>query len=232
MKYTIVYVNNRSKKNIEHNKTILKDFEYVEDIEFFDGSIKNGMQNLIDRGINITKWNPYDGRSTAPLPGEFGVWVTTINILEYIVKNKIDKMLILEDDIILKNNFIDILNKSINDLPLDFDFLSMYWNDGHNNVDERTLIGSKYIHKSLNSYSGALAMIYSYRGAKNILKALQRKGMEYTNDCFIYKMSHIGVLNGFSLMPEIGEVVLHDWDALSVIDPDNFRMTKKYEYIF
>lgn len=223
MKYTIVHINNRSEQNIKNNINILKDFDHVDDIVFFDGTNKDGRQSLIDRGIDVKKWKPYDGRSTDPLPGEYGVWVSTINFLEYIVNNQLDKMLVLEDDVILKDNFVDILNKSINDLPSSFDFLSMYWNQGQNNSDERTLIGSKYIHKSLNAYSGALAMLYSYSGAKKILKCLQRKGMEYTADCFIYKMSHIGALSGFSLLEEVGEVVLHNWDVLSTVDPNNFR---------
>lgn len=226
MKYAIININDRSIKNIEDNKKILQDFEYIDDIEYFNGNIEDGKQVLISRGVDVEKWNPYDGRLTHPLPGEYGVWVTTMNCLEYIVKNKIDKMLILEDDVLLEDNFIDILNKSINDLPEDFDFLSMYWNEGHNNIDRRTNINSNYIHKSLNQYSGALAMIYSYSGALKILKLLKRKGMEYTPDCFIYKLSHIDLLNGFSILPTIDRVVKHSWDIASTVDPNNLRKTR------
>jgi len=226
MKYCIIHVNDRSQTNMNKNIKNLSSYEYINDILYFDGNSGNAWDFLNHLKIPLNVWSPYDGRSFEALPGEYGIWVSTINVLKYIVNNKIDKLLVLEDDIILKENFVPTLEKSVLELQNNFDFLSLYWFDGQNHIDERTDIGLEYIHKSLNQYSGAQAMLYSYSGASKILKAVKRKGIEYTSDCFIFKQSHLGILNGFSIKPTIEKVLIHDFKNIkSTIDPDNIRKT-------
>lgn len=226
MKYTIMHINDRAKKNMDKNKNILKEFEYINDIEYFNGNIGNGYDVLNDKGINLNVWNPYDGRTSLPLPGEYGVMVSTMNIWEYISKNKIDKVLVLEDDVILQDDFVEKLKKCINDLPSDFDILSLYYFSEQNSVDENTEIGSEYIHKSNNQYSAAQAILYSYAGAKKLLKLFKRKGYEYTNDCFIYRQAHEGLINAYSIKKEQTFFLKHDYKKIkSLIDPGNTRNT-------
>ena len=226
MKYCIMHVNDRAKKNMDYNKSILKDFEYVNDIDFFDGNKGSGWDILNHKGIPLNVWSPYDGRTTEPLLGEFGIWVSTINLWEYIVKNKIQNMLVLEDDIILKTDFVDNFYKYVKDLPEDFDFLSLYYFLDQNIPSEDVDIGSEYIQKSINQYSAAQAMLYSYSGAKKLLKLFCRKGMEYTNDCFVYRQSLEGLVNGYSIKGPYDLFLTHTYkDIKSLIDPNNFRNT-------
>ena len=227
MKYAIININNRAIENINHNKKILKDFTYIDDIEYFNGNIGNGRDVLNHRGIALNTWRPYDGRASDPLPGEYGVWVSTMNIFEYIINNNIDSLLVIEDDVILCDDFVEKLNVCISNLPEDYSFFSLYYFSGHNWIDDRTEIGSKYIHRSYNQYSAAQAMLYSFDGAKKLLKAFKRKGMEYTNDCFIYRQSLEGVVNGYSIKPDIFNFLIHDdKNIISDIDPDNLRNTR------
>ena len=224
MKYSIIHINNRAIKNINHNKNILSNREYIGDIKYFDGIQNNGWEEMNSLGIPLNRWNPYDGRSSGPLPGEYGIWVSTIRALQYMVDNNISQMLLLEDDITLADDFNKNLNLCLKDLPDDFDFLSLFYHSGHNDFDENTDIGSEYIHKSINQYSGALAMLYSLSGAKKILKTLKRKGMEYTSDCFIYHYAQTGVLNGYSIQKnKLTLVTNNDDDIVSLIDPENIR---------
>lgn len=226
MKYTIMHVNDRAKNNIDFNKNILKNFEYCDKIKFIDGNIENGWDILNRIGIETNTWSPYDGRKTNPLPGEYGVWVSTINLWQYVVDNKIDKLLVLEDDIILQENFVENFNLYLNDLPNDFDFLSFYYFSKQNNVDDNTEIGSEYIHKSNNQYSAAQCILYSYSGAKKLLKLIKRKGIEYTNDCFIYKQAQVGLINGYSIKKENNIFLKHDYkNIVSLIDPNSHRNT-------
>lgn len=226
MKYTIMHVNDRAKDNMLHNRDILKDFEYVSDIEFFNGNEGNGWDILNHWRIPLDVWSPYDGRSTEPLPGEYGIWVSTINLWKYIVDNKINKLLVLEDDILLKNDFVDNLNKYCKELPEDFDFLSLYYFSEQNEPTEETEIGSEFIQKSTYQYSAAQAMIYSYAGAKKLLKLIHRKGTEYTNDCFIYRQSLEGLVNGYSIKGPNDIFLTHTYkEVKSLIDPDGFRNT-------
>lgn len=226
MKYTIIHVNDRAKKNMDHNKLILKDFDYIDDIEFFNGNKGNGKDVLNHIGIPLNVWSPYDGRTTDPLPGEYGIWVSTINLWQYIIKNKIDKMLVLEDDILLKKFFLDNFYKYIKDLPEDFDFLSLYYFKEQNKKSNETEIGSELIQKSNKQYSAAQAMLYSYSGAKKLFNLVHRKGIEYTTDCFIYRQALEGLINGYSIKGPYNLFLTHTFkDIKSIIDPNNFRNT-------
>jgi GR25 family glycosyltransferase involved in LPS biosynthesis len=227
MKYTIVKVNDRSITNVNKNITLLSNFDYVDDIDFFNGNTGNAWDVINHKGINQNVWNPYDGRDTPPLKGELGVWVSTINVLEYIVKNNISQMLVLEDDIVLKENFVNNFKKCLLELPKDFDFLSLYYFDGHNQVTEETDVGLSMVHRSYNQYSGAQAMLYSYSGAKKLLKCIYRKGIEYTTDCFIFKQSLDRLVDGYSIKKKNTFFLKHEYKNIkSLIDPDNIRMVK------
>lgn len=226
MKYCIIHVNDRAKENIEYNKIILKDFEYIQDIVFFDGNIGKAWDILNHKGIRQDVWNPYDGRSSAPLPGELGIWVSTVNVLEYIVNNKIDKMLVLEDDITLQKDFMNKLKECLGDLPDSFDFLSLYYFAGQNEIKKDLDVGSDKIQKSNTQYSGGQATVYSYYGAKKLLKLIHRKGIEYTTDCFIFRQSLEGFINGYSIKGPNNSFLVHEYKKIkSLIDPDNTRNT-------
>ena len=226
MKYCIIHVNDRAKENMDYNRSILKDFSYIDDIEFFNGNEGNAFDVLNHAKIPLNVWSPYDGRNTDPLPGEYGIWVSTINLWQYIIKNKIDKMLVLEDDVLLKENFLNNFYKYVKDLPEDFDFLSLYYFQEQNEKSNETEIGSKLIQKSNKQYSAAQAMLYSYSGAKKLLKLVHRKGIEYTNDCFIYRQALEGLVNGYSIKGPQNLFLTHTYkDVKSLIDPNNFRST-------
>lgn len=226
MKYAIIHVNDRSKDNMDYNKTILGVSNYIDDIQYFDGNLGNGWDVLNHWGIKLDVWQPYDGRQKPPLPGEYGIWVSTINVWKYIVENNIDRLLVIEDDVRLDADFVNNVQNYINDLPEDFDFLSLYYFEGHNWEDAEFDIGSKYIQKSLSQYSGAQAILYSRLGAKKLLKLVKMKGIEYTPDCFIFRQSLEGIVNGYSIKGKNNSLVSHDYKNIkSLIDPNNTRDT-------
>jgi GR25 family glycosyltransferase involved in LPS biosynthesis len=216
-------VNDRSIDNVNKIKNILSDFEYTDEITFCNGNLVDAGSIIDNEGIDRSKWHPYDGRTSQPLPGELGIWVSYINIFKYIIEKKIEKLLIIEDDATLADNFVEQMLLCLNDLPKDFDFLSLSYFADQNNFTEKTDIGSKYIHKSLNQYSSAVGIIFSLHCAKKILKLLKRYGMEYTNDCFIYHHAQKEAINGFSLIKSDKPIITHTNIAKSVIDPNNDR---------
>lgn len=224
IKYTIIKINDRCINSIEKNKKILNNFEYIEDIAFCNAKKNNPILELEKRGISLSTWSPYDGRSMPPLMGELGIWVSLINILEYICKNNIDMFLVLEDDIELQDDFVEKLNLCIKDLPNNFDFLSLRFPNEQNNVTEATEIGSKYIHKSTNQYANGQGFLFSYNGAKSILKIVKRLGIEYTTDCFIFRQSMVEAIQGFSIKKDSDFLIKDpDYFFMSEIDPENKR---------
>lgn len=226
MKYAIISVNDRAIKNINHNKNILKEYSYVEDIEYFNGNIGNGWDVLNHYGIDLNVWKPYDGRQDPPLPGEYGIWVSTINVWQYVVDNNIDRLLVLEDDIQLQDDFCEKFDLCIKDLPDSFDFFSLYYFLEHNSIEENLSIGSEHIQKANSQYSGAQGMLYSYHGAKKLLKLIKRKGMEYTPDCFIFRQCLEGLVDGYSIRKPNNYFLTHSYQEIkSLIDPNNLRKT-------
>jgi len=224
MKYCIMHINDRSKDLMEYNKKILSSFDYINDIVFFNGNTGNAWDVINHMGIKQDVWNPYDGRSLPPLPGELGVWVSTINVWEYIVKNKIDKMIVLEDDITLQKDFVNKLEEYIKELPNNFDFLSLYYFEGQNKINKSLNIGSDKIQKSTLQYSAGQATLYSYAGAKKLLKLVYRKGIEYTTDCFIFRQSLENLVNGYSIKNSNDYFLVHEYKKVkSLIDPNNLR---------
>ena len=225
MKYTIMHVNNRAEDNIKANKDILKNFEYVDTIEFIDGNTTDAKNILHVKGVKTSTWSPYDGRTSMPLPGEYGVLVSFLNLLEYVINDDTDSILLVEDDVVLSDNFVDFFLLCLNDLPKNYDFLSLAYPKEQNHISESTEMGSSYIHKADNQYAGNMVTLFSKSGAEKILKIVKRVGMEYNSDCLIYRYSRTGALNGFSIKPIDKKIVSHPNIIESVIDPKNLRNT-------
>lgn len=226
--YTIMHVNDRAKKYMDYNRNVLKDYTYIDNIEFFNGVTGRAWDTLNSLGIPLDRWKPYDGRSMEPLPGEYGVWISTIRTMQYIVDNNIENLLVLEDDILLDKDFVHNLLLCVEELPKDYSFLSLFYPGGQNDVSDSTEIGARYIHKANNQHAAAVATLYSNDGARKILKLAKRKGMEYTSDCFIFRQAQLGAINGFSIKPNDLVFVEHnDHSIKSIIDPDNIRNTRE-----
>lgn len=224
MKYTIIHVNDRAKEQMAHNKKILKNFEYVDDIEFFNGNTGNAWDIINHRGIRTDTWSPYDGREFPPLPGEYGVWLSNLNIFNYIIDSNLDSLLVLEDDVVLRAGAKKAIQDSVSELPEGWDFLSFYYFEGQNGFSKESSIGKKYIHKSINQPAANQAMLYSKSGALKLTKIIKRIGIEYTIDCFIYKQAQLGFLNGYSIIPGKQSVLSHEHKKIkSLIDPKNRR---------
>lgn len=220
-----MHVNSRAKENMERNRNILKDFEYIDDIPFINGNEVDGEAILNSRGIKTSTWLPYDGRNTPPVPGEYGVLISFLNMLEYIVEKDIDDLLLIEDDVTLNDNFINTLDLCIKDLPINYDFLSLAYPNEQNHVSDETDIGLEHIHRSYNQFAGNMATVFSKNGAKKIIKIIKRFGMEYNSDSIIFKNSAMKSLNGYSVKPSDTRLVTHSNTFKSIIDPDNKRET-------
>lgn len=120
-------------------------------------------------------WKHYDSPPRQLSPSEIAVTVTHILIYNYIIDKGLDYVLILEDDIILYNNFTKKLKRVIQELPDDFDacFLSDNFGWTVDNYKEGylgSLNNNKYtpekcIYK-MPTGKCADAYLLSYHGAK------------------------------------------------------------------
>lgn len=224
MQYTILQINDRSKHQTEANKKYLKEFKYINTIDFVNGNLKDASVEINKHGIKTDVWSPFDERTMPPLPGEYGYWASLLNILTYIVNNKVSMFLALEDDAELNSKSATILKNTMSELPSGWDFLSLFHTPGDNPVTLESSIDKNYIHKAINQGAASIATVYSFEGAKKILELAKEIGVEYTFDCFIFKYCKLDLLNGYSIIPDTNIFAKHDYDfSKSTIDPENKR---------
>jgi GR25 family glycosyltransferase involved in LPS biosynthesis len=220
MKYCIINATDRAKDNIENIKSKLFNFDFIDDIKYY--TVKDNYAGfLLQNGIKLDA-----DYINQPIRGYLAYWATIVSIWTYIIENNIDSILVFEDDAVLNDTFLDIYNKSITDLPIDFDFLSLHTlkvdDLVHNVVDNASEIGSNYIHKANNVIAGAQAMVYSKNGAKKYIKMLQSEGIKLNSDRDIYNRVRDNKLNGYIIRPEIPEILSHGIFP-SALDPENTR---------
>lgn len=215
-KYTIMKVDDSRLENVLRTQDLLSSFVKIEEIDFFDGRIKDPRPFLDEKKIPIKwEWHEWDPRDT-----ELAVWLNTINIAEFAVEKNIESILVFEDDAILDNNFLEIFYSCVNELPKDFDFLTLYAfkRPGEAGLDNQftseTDIGAKHIHKALNLGIGTQAMLYSKSGFIKILNDLINNGIRTCPDPQIFQSQRHPQeeyrLNGYAIRDEFRAIHVDD----------------------
>lgn len=220
MKYCIINATDRAKDNVKDIRNKMKDFYFINNIRYYTPK-DNYLEYLQENKIDIRLSDRY-----IVLDTNIAYWASTVSVWNYIIDNNIDKFLVFEDDSVLKDNFVDVYNKCITDLPEDFDSLSLHtlkFNDLVQNVlrDDYD-IGSKYIHRALDIIAGAQAMVYSLKGAKKYIQLLQEYGIDTNSDIGIFDHVRAGRIEGYILRPDIPEILTHG-QFESALDPENKR---------
>jgi GR25 family glycosyltransferase involved in LPS biosynthesis len=112
-----------------------------------------------------------------------GCGISHINIWKKIVKEKINKSLILEDDFILVDDFLNKFNRIINKAPLNYDMLFLTSDQMHNpSIKIRDI--NEYFYKQI-FISQAVGYIITLDGAKKILKYINKVSYHIDNEILI-----------------------------------------------
>jgi GR25 family glycosyltransferase involved in LPS biosynthesis len=223
--YSIISVDERSVDNINKIKSTLPDYKF-HPMEYFKSTAENYKQFYNERDIQIA-WDPDHSFGRAdPLIGEFGVCGSQILALEYMVQHNIPEMIVMEDDVVLADKFLDYLNLAYADLPEDYDFLSdctVFPNERIFDHHPRPiLVGSKFICRSdlQNAHLGF--MLYSLKGARKILSLLKEHGVFAPIDTMLFYHSRNRALQGYSTF--FFNRLIADKDLYgSTIDTHNIR---------
>lgn len=96
--------------------------------------------------------------------GALGFWYTHVSIFNMSIENN-ETILILDDDVYIKNNFDSMLETVLNELPESFDFCYL----SRLNLDNRKEHYSKHLHKPIAHIFGPNGYIVTPKGSKNIL---------------------------------------------------------------
>jgi GR25 family glycosyltransferase involved in LPS biosynthesis len=105
-------------------------------------------------------------------PSMIGCGISHINLWKKIIREGIDKALILEDDFILKDNFIYKFDKAVKHAPENYDMIFLTDNLIHNkNIKFKDI--NAYFYKQI-FISQTLAYIITIEGAKKILEYINK----------------------------------------------------------
>jgi hypothetical protein len=132
------------------------------------------------------------------------------------------------------------MEEIVQDLPEDFDFISLWVPDNQKNdylydIDFdmngrhiwterpwRTNETSKYRLNDSNRVAlafqgyGMVSLMYSPKGAAKLVKQAQETGLTGPVDCWIFQQAHKGLLEGYSCHPHFAHVVRYDnWEGPS-----------------
>ena len=192
------------KENKDRRENILKHFPFT--IHFFN-AVNTRKEKVLEykdyihkkswkqlEETNLLKQRNYHHNLTN---GSVGCFLSHIQILKHIVKNKIPYSLVLEDDsqptIINIQTYLDYILKKI---PLDCDVLFLnYFSIKYTN-ENAYFISNEFIKpKFKNTFKLFCtdSLIISYEGAKKILKNFDKITIQY--DAFLCKLFREGKIN-------------------------------------
>ena len=221
--YVLIKINDkrlRTQQKIESDLVLFKRHF----VECIDGHDENAVKLFFENNPNIKEGRPVRA-------GYLGHWLTFLNVLKYIVDNDIENLLVLEDDAILSETFIEDLEMYVSHVPDNCDFLMIYDSAPNSNncffnkkdvklrVPQRVKItedmkkinpdwdiGSDYIVRTYQRF-GSVGQVFFNSGAKKIIKLTETNGLGASRwegkafDMTIYKYSFEGLLNGYQPNP-------------------------------
>jgi GR25 family glycosyltransferase involved in LPS biosynthesis len=222
------------KESIRHNVKL----PAAGEIEFVNARDTEQLNRIMKKHSDITL------REWTPKLGELGVWLSQVQCWDYAANMSADALIVFEDDALVSPGFKGFLDLYLEDLPEDWDFLSLavpenqrkdflyrqvYDDTGHpKNIiraGEKAFeyeYGAPILARAYQGYC-CVATMYSKQGAQKLLTLAKEYGMYTPVDCFLFLSSHRGRLNAFAPKPDSPMGVGIDWHIpTSVQKTDRF----------
>lgn len=221
--YAIVSIND----DRAHYKNALRDkigsIKQARGISFIDGRSAN-------IGALQYRYKIDDIWHTAKV-GEIGVWFSFLNVCSY-AKRHNKTILVFEDDaIITSDNFNDDLHRLLGQVPDDADAFSVLVPENQRATAhlewiskdmglaiKHTDVAPPYrvegAHEICRAYQGYsfVSMVYTPKGAAEILRRVQITGMYTPADCWLFEQNDQGHLNVYTPTPHAATLVSVDWE--------------------
>lgn len=178
MRYTIFQVDASRQSIVDAMAPKLKTWDFVP-VECVDGRGREFDDPRISEGL---------------LTGHVGVWYTMLNAIEHA------PLITIEDDAVLVDDFTQLAERQIAELPMTADFLAFFSNRDYM-YGLRHEIGCAHICKAYQP-NGAVAMYYTKKGRNRIRQLVKRDGFMMQFDNQLYTYAWRGELNGFSSKPQ------------------------------
>ena len=141
--------------------------------------------------------------------GEIGNFGSHYLAWKFLVQSNLDSILIFEDDVLIENNFIEKYNVAMDNVPSDYDVLSIFVHPNQYDRFDKTHEISYYVSKGYQDWS-TLCYVVSKEGAKRLIKHVEDHGIIRPTDWFIFRGGHEGAFNVYTLPPHFKSPVSID----------------------
>lgn len=141
--------------------------------------------------------------------GEIGNFGSHYIAWKYLIDSKLDNLLIFEDDILIENDFISKYNLAIDNVPSDYDVLSIFVHSNQYDRFDKSQEISYYIAKGYQDWS-TLCYVVSKSGARKLVEYVENNGMNRPTDWFIFRGGNEGLFNVYTLPPHFKSPVSID----------------------
>lgn len=179
----ICYCINLTKRN-DKWEHMLKQEKYLGKIERWEATDGNLLESCPEYIKPI--YTRYDGKLTLS-KGEWGVIDSSVRLWNHILKNNINKALILEDDILLNQKLHDYLNNKFHNVPIDWDIVLL--GGGNTKKEFLTSINNNILKFKGTWFNGAYSYLINKQGIQKLLKHIEKNNVDGPLDCFIANCS-------------------------------------------
>jgi GR25 family glycosyltransferase involved in LPS biosynthesis len=134
--------------------------------------------------------------------GEVGIWASNWLAWKNFIESDYDYLILMEDDIILYDNFLDNIKKYLKELPDQFDAFHAFYPESEEHKYNTGLDISENICSSYQDWSCACYII-NKSGAKKMIE-LASKGIYLPLDWFMFRQKH--ALSIYTIKPTINAI--------------------------
>jgi GR25 family glycosyltransferase involved in LPS biosynthesis len=153
-----------------------------------------------DFNININGYNLHNEQGWRY--GEVGIWASNWLAWKNFINSDYDYLILMEDDIVIYDNFFEKINTYIKECPEDFDALHIFSPTDQDYKYNILLNVSENICSSYQDWSCACYII-NKGGAKRMLD-LSSKGINLPLDWFMFRQKNL--LNVYTINPNISKI--------------------------